>query len=61
MWSVEAAGKGYGLARGQTSPQLMMINTGGPVDDICRPQGRDRDEMRVLFGGKKIKEAKLEF
>lgn len=63
---MEAVGKVYGLARGQTSLELRRMNAGGPVDAICRPQGRSRNERHVrkravLFGGKKIKEVKLQF
>lgn len=40
--SMEAVGKVYGLARGQTSPGLVVMKLGAPVDAACRPTGESR-------------------
>lgn len=39
---MEAVGKVYGLARGQTSPGLVVMKLGAPVDAACRPTGESR-------------------
>ena len=62
---MDAVGKVYGLIRGQTASVFIMMNAGGPVGDVCRPERRSRNKLHVrkravLFGGRKIKEVKLE-
>lgn len=45
--------------------ELIVMNTGGPIDAICGPEERSRNDSQrkrtVLFESKKMKEVKLEF